>query len=152
MLTTIARICAEIRNYFIRDRRRDIKTGVFVISNGAFVEFPTLFNGQYFRICGSALNDGVYQYPASGFKDEEFCGEIWCMAVPDEIVQLAIDIDKWCEDNAEILNSPFQSESFGGYSYSKGYANSGSGGSSGVLTWQSQFENRLSPYRRLSVL
>ena len=43
--------------------------------------------------------------------------------------------------------SPYMSESFGGYSYSKGASNTASGGS--VVTWQDAFKTRLAPWRKI---
>lgn len=141
-------LCAELKNYFVRDSR-DIHSGVFTIQDGG-IDLPFLTSGQYFRIMGSFLNDGVYQYPASDLADETFYGAVWAMAVPPSVIALAAEIEAWNEKNAEILASPYQSESFGNYSYSKSSANSGSDNS--VMTWQAQFEKRLRKWRRLSVL
>jgi hypothetical protein len=43
--------------------------------------------------------------------------------------------------------SPFTSESFGGYSYSKGGGSDASG--KGQNTWQGAFKARLNAYRRM---
>jgi hypothetical protein len=120
------------------------------ISGGTFtVDF--LKEGQYFRILNSDLNDGVYKYPVTGLKDEEFEGQIWSMAVPQTVIDLASEIGNWQEkygaaDSAAM--SPFNSESFGIYSYNKGSASSSSG-SENPNSWQSVFASRLIPYRRL---
>lgn len=145
----LTELCAELKNYFLRDRDEDIHYGEYTISGGS-IDLPFLLNGQYFRIVGSVLNDGVYQYPADGLADEVFTGAVWSMAVPSSVVDLAADIEAWNEKNADAINSPYQSESFGGYSYSKGY-NSATSGSSAV-SWQSQFATSLNKWRRLSVL
>jgi hypothetical protein len=143
----IGQICAFIHNYFVYGRYG----GVFTIENGG-IALPFLVPGQYFRICGSRLNDGVYQYPVSGLADETFEGVIWEMRVPKDVIELAAEIEDWCAANAEALNSPYQSESFGGYSYTKA---TGAGGSSGAVgaetyTWRNQFAHRLNQYRKLA--
>lgn len=143
----LTELCAELKNYFLRDRNADIHYGEYTISGGS-IDLPFLLNGQYFRIVGSALNDGVYQYPADGLADEVFTGAVWAMAVPPSVVALSADIDEWNEKNAEALASPYTSESFGGYSYTKASGNSAGGG----YSWQDQFAGRLSKWRRLSVL
>lgn len=143
----LTELCAELKNYFLRDQSRDIHSGTFEISEGS-IDLSFLINGQYFRIVGSIRNDGVYKYPAYGLRDETFTGAIWAMAVPPTVVELAADIEKWTLDNAETLNSPYTSESFGGYSYSKA---SGANGV-GAYSWRDQFASRLSKWRRLSVL
>ena len=144
----LTELCAELKNYFLRDREADIHYGEYTISGGS-VDLPFLLDGQYFRIVGSVLNDGVYQYPADDLTDEEFTGAVWAMAVPPSVIALAADIEAWNEKNAEALASPYTSESFGGYSYTKASGNSESGG---AYSWQDQFANRLSKWRRLSVL
>lgn len=146
MLTTL---CKYLNNYFIHDRSA-FHFGEFEIEDGEFIgglEF--LQDGQYFRICGSVFNDGVYKYPATGLHDETFSGAIWAMSVPPEVEQLASDIADWITTNQAVLDSPYQSESFGGYSYSKSAGGSGSDG--GVFGWQSQFASKLSLYKRAAV-
>ena len=142
----LTELCAELKNYFLRDASKDIHSGEFTIENGT-IELPFLISGQYFRIVGSVLNDGVYKYPASGLTDESFTGSVWAMAVPLSVIALADEIAAWNTANAEALSGPYQSESFGGYSYSKA-----SGASGGAYTWKDQFAGRLAKYRRLSVL
>lgn len=144
----LTELCAELKNYFLRDRESDIHSGTFTIENGSIEALPFLLEGQYFRIVGSLLNDGVYQYPATGLADETFSGAVWAMAVPPAVIALAGEIEAWKAENAETLDSPFASESFGGYSYSKGTSVSGTG----AYTWQDHFASRLNPWRRLSVL
>lgn len=143
----IEQICAYIHNYFVYSRF----SGVFTVENGS-IEIPGLLPGQYFRICGSRLNDGVYQYPASGLNDETFDGIVWEMRVPKDVVELAAEIEAWNAKNTEVLNSPLQSESFGGYSYSKasGGSSSSQGAGSAAYTWQNAFAHRLNQYRKLS--
>lgn len=143
----LTELCAELKNYFLRDQSKDIHSGTYEIIGGS-IELPFLLDGQYFRIVGSVLNDGVYCYPAGGLADETFEGAIWAMAVPPAVVDLAYEIDNWEKDNAETLSSPYTSESFGGYSYSKA---SGANGS-GAYSWRDQFAGRLAKWRRLSVL
>ena len=143
----LTELCAELKNYFLHDELKDIHQGEYTISDGG-IDLPFLLNGQYFRIVGSVLNDGVYKYPASGLKDETFVGAVWAMAVPPSVIALANEIDSWNEANAEMLSSPYTSESFGGYSYSKASGISGGG----AYTWKDQFSSRLSKWRRLSVL
>lgn len=144
----LTELCAELKNYFLRDREADIHYGEYTISGGS-IDLPFLLNGQYFRIVGSVLNDGVYQYPADGLADEVFTGAVWAMAVPPSVVALAADIEAWNTANAEALASPYTSESFGGYSYTKASGNSASGG---AYSWKDQFAGRLAKWRRLSVL
>lgn len=149
----IGEICAEIRNYFVKDG--DIHIGDWEISNGTIspaLDFPT----DYFRIVGSRLNDGVhrvFELEHSLLIDEKFHGAIWIMSVPTEFILLANEIEAWQKKNGSVNSvnmSPFQSESFGGYSYSKGAGSSGAGSS--VPTWQKQYASRLNRYRRIREL
>ena len=143
----LTEICAEIRNYFLAESSGSIHSGEFVIANGGIMPLDFLKDGQYFRIVGSALNDGVYKY-GDDFKltDEVFVGAVWAMNVPPAFIALADEIKKFCESDNGIA-SPYTSESFGGYSYSKATDSNGV-----PLTWQSVFAKRLNKYRRISVL
>lgn len=108
---------------------------------------PFLRAGQYFRIVGSVLNDGVYQYGDCALRDETFEGAVWAMAVPSEFLRLEEEIKAWRTQYENAANSPFQSESFAGYSYTKSSANGNSGGS--VTGWQGVFASRLNKWRKL---
>lgn len=153
MIKVIGEICAEIKNYFTYDHDKHI--GDWVISNGTIsphLDLPT----DYIRIIGSRLNDGVHDVSNNELSDEEFHGAIWVMSPPEDFLALVQEISDWHEANgkADSVNmSPFQSESFGGYSYSKGSSNnSSSAGISAVPTWQSQYASRLNRYRRIREL
>lgn len=138
----LEQVLMNIRNWFTVDG--GIHSGTFTIKDGG-ITLPFLANGQYFRIIGSVFNDGLHQYPATDLVDEEFSGAIWALAIPPAVVDLADEIGKWQEKNGEASASPYQSESFGGYSYSKA-TDSASGG---AVTWQSAFKQQLSAYRKL---
>lgn len=134
-----------LRNWF--DRNQPKYYGQFKIENGALVGEYGIATGQYFRIIGSALNDGVYKY-GDTLEDEVFDGAIWLMAVPRDVRNLITEITAWQEKYGGIDSenmSPYQSESFGGYSYSKGTGSS----ESSVPTWQSVFADRLGRYKKL---
>ena len=121
-----------------------IHSGTFTIKDGG-ITLPFLANGQYFRICGSVFNDGLHQYNVLDLTDETFTGTIWALAIPKAVIDLSKEIEKWQEKNGESSTSPYQSESFGGYSYSKATdAETG-----GAVTWQSAFKQQLSAYRKL---
>lgn len=155
----LTELCSHLRNYFLRDYSDPdayIHHGTFTITDGQIQALSFLVPGQYFRVIGSVFNDGVWQYRPGGespaMTDETFDGTIWAMSVPPAVLALAEEIDSWRAANADALSSPYQSESFGGYSYSK--ASGGGAGGSGTAAWgwQDQFASRLAPYRRLSVL
>ena len=140
----LTELCQELRNWFDRDLPKWF--GQFQIENRALV-LDGLQDGQYFRIVGSVFNDGVHQYPATDLVDETFTGAIWAMAVPPAVVALASDISAWQEQYGATTVSPYTSESFGGYSYSKASGGSGAGGS--TPTWQSTFAARLNRWRKI---
>ena len=147
----LSEICAEIKNYFVLEG--DIHVGDWEISNGQispFLNLPT----DYIRIVGSRLNDGVYKVSelAEKLTDETFHGGIWIMSPPADFLALVEEIKEWQRVNggADATNmSPFASESFGGYSYSKASGGNTEAGGAAVPTWQAQYANRLKIYRRI---
>lgn len=144
----IGQVCAECKNYFIQ-KDVDIHASNYTVTNGQIGPVPFLKDGQYYRIVGSVLNDGVYQHGTddTDLADEEFFGAVWAMRVPRDFVALCEEIQAWDAQNGEALSGPYSSESFGGYSYSKATGSDG-----GAYTWRDQFKGKLNAYRRLSVL
>ena len=134
-----------IHNYFVRD----VYFGKFEISNGN-LDCNFLQNGQYYKVTGSVFNDGVHVYSDGGLVDEEFVGEVWAMAVPPAVITLADEIGEWLNKYGEVMNSPYQSESFGGYSYSKGSGGSSDNGSANASDWRKVFGSRLNYYRKIN--
>lgn len=123
----------------------------FTIEDGTLT-LDELQDDQYFRIVGSVFNDGVYQYPATELKDETFEGAVWAMAIPAEVIALSTEIDEWKTKYAGVDStnmSPYQSESFGGYSYSKGSGGSSIGGNADN-TWQGVFKSELDNWRKVA--
>lgn len=146
METVMDELCDTIHNYFVV--KGGVHSGVFTITNGS-VDCDFLVSGQYFRVKGSLFNDGVWQYQMSSMTDEEFDGEIWAMAVPPAVIALADDIAEWLETNGSETNiSPYTSESFNNYSYSRA-SNTASDGSYSPVTWRNVFAARLSRWRKL---
>ena len=141
-------LCLELRNFF--DKGQPKFFGEIVIVNGSITNekfTDAIKTNQYFRIVGSVLNDGVYCFK-DGLElvDETFDGAIWLMAVPQTVINIAKEIEDWQKANANALASPYQSESFGGYSYTKATGKDG-----GSLRWQDVFATRLSMYRRIRI-
>ena len=146
MLTdTLTDLCQEIRNWFDLEKH----FGNYEIVGGSLAA-DFLADGQYFRIVGSVFNDGIHQYPATDLTDESFTGAVWALAIPKAVINLSTAIEEW-RDKYEGVDSaamsPYASESFGGYSYSK--AGSSAGGGSSVSGWQSVFALRLNKWRKL---
>lgn len=146
---TLTDLCKELNNWFVTA----IYHGTFTVKNGVInvadmVADGSLQDGQYFRIVGSVFNDGVHQHPATELDDETFTGAVWAMAVPKEFITLLNDINEWVDTYGADLQKPYQSESFGGYSYSlKGSLSGGSGAV--VEPWKAQFSSRLNKWRKI---
>ena len=132
-------ILAEIRNYFVVK----VHSGDFKVIGGKLSPLDFLQNGQYFKIEGSALNDGVYRYPHHEFVDETFSGEVWALAVPPTLIALAADIEEY-QKKANENASLYTSESFGGYSYTKATDSSGA-----PISWEKAFAKRLNKWRKI---
>ena len=143
----LTELCQELRNWFDKEKY----FGTFTIEGGQIADCSFLQDGQYYRIVGSVFNDGVHKYDPTdteSLKDEVFEGAIWAMAVPPTVIALSDKIDAWnAKYGTTDAMSPFQSESFGGYSYSKA-SSSGAGGSS-TPTWKSVFADELNRWRKI---
>lgn len=131
----IDEICASLHNYFAVD----IVPGEYTVNDGE-ITLPFLAAGQFFRVVGSVFCDGVYRCGDKLPADETFDGAVWAMAIPPALEAIAVEIEEWKQKNAGVINSPYQSESFGGYSYTKG---------SDSASWQGVFAKRLNRWRKL---
>lgn len=137
----LEQVLRHLNNWFLVE----IHEGTFTVENGS-IALPFLLTNQYFRIVGSVFNDGLHQYPAVDLVNETFTGSVWALAVPKAVIDLSVEIEAWQEKNGEAATSPYQSESFGGYSYTKRSAGSDSGTLNG---WQDAFRGRLNDWRKL---
>lgn len=139
----LEQILDHIHNYFIKE----VFKGEFVISSNS-ISLPFLQDEQYFYIKGSIFNDGLHQYPTDTLHDETFVGEIWAMAIPPALISLSYEITDWIAKYGEIVDSPYSSESFGGYSYTKASGSSSENGNS-PQSWQSIFRSKLNKWRKI---
>ena len=158
----LEQLLSYIKNWFrVRDDVDGIHTGTYEIKGGKIV-LPFILGGQYFRIKGSVLNDGLYKMMCDGsvldgdekvpfLKDETFTGSIWALAIPVTVISLAKDIKCYIEKYGDVLNSPYNSESFGGYSYSKS-AGTGSSGGDFEASLPPELSNRILQYKRIREL
>lgn len=133
-------VLRHLRNWFVRE----VYTGTFTIQGGS-LDLPALVAGQYVRILGSAVNDGVYQHQQEELANETFSGEVWALSIPKSFLALVAEIEAWEKKNGSVAAGPYQSESFGGYTYTK--ATDAADG--GAVTWESAFRRRLNPWRKL---
>lgn len=166
-------VLTKICNWFrVKDSADGIHPGTFAIKGGR-IDLPFLKDGQYFRIIGSVFNDGLHQYHAppaedtppvaeetdaaeglepegteepkeSDLTDETFDGKIWALAIPREIIKIAAEMAEWQEKYGAKAAGVYQSESFGGYSYSM-FTN----GHGGQLSVWDRYRDRLKPYQKL---
>ena len=131
-------VLMHLKNWFLVD----VHEGTYNIQNNT-LELPFLKDGQYYRICGSVFNDGLHKY-GEELQNETFTGTVWALAIPKAVVDLATEIEEWQKKNGEAAQSPYASESFGGYSFSKA-TDSATGG---PVTWNAAFRSRLNPWRK----
>ena len=160
-------IMAYIHNYFVPRSAKEVQ---YTIANGAISPSFGAEDGDRFWICGSRRNDGVYTWhanvigtddderippvtpggeetiKAAGLRDETFAGTIRVCSVPPALLALSGEISDWVEANKAQLNSPMQSESFNGYSYTM--KSGGGSGGNGPLTWRDQFKSQLEQWRK----
>lgn len=134
-------ILTHLHNWFpAKDGKH---AGAFTIASGVLSPDVGLVSGQYYRIRGSVFNDGLHKMgDGDQLTDESFTGEVWALAVPLAVQELAGEVAAWIEKNPVTDKV---SESFGGYSYSRGQ--NASGGAGG---WQTAFAGRLNAWRRPS--
>lgn len=148
---TLEMVCAHIHNYFEVDsisNTRLITQGTFTIANGT-IELPFLVPGQYFRIFGSKLNDGVHLYPDTEMIDETFTGAIWEMRPPQSFLQLCDEIEGWLTTYGDAMRNPYQSEEMiGVYRYTK--MTSGKVSGEFIATWQNAYRAQLNEWRKLA--
>lgn len=142
----LTEILQYLRNWFEKAKYK----GDFSVENGQLkTEYSggeiSIVNGQCFRVLGSALNDGVYEWPATVLKDETFSGAVWGLAIPPAVLTLAEEIEEWQNKYAGSVASPYQSESYSRGSYSRTKASAGQS----AVSWKTAFADRLAPWRKL---
>ena len=154
----LTQVCEYLNNYFVMSSQ----TGDFTIAGGSIVGADFLKEGQRFLISGSVLNDGIYTWRAAGIRNDDdtagaglsgetFTGAICGLAVPPQLLSLTAEITTWVGKYGDVINSPYQSESFGGYSYTRASAEKSAGGS-GAAGWQDVFASRLKRWKKVAIL
>lgn len=147
----LAAVLGKLHNWFDRDadgRFLHVESGELSVEGGSLVGADGwLQEGQYFRILGSVFNDGLHRHLALDLRDEVFEGCAYALAVPAEVVDLAERIAEWEAKNGDAARGPYQSESFGGYSYSLRDGGGGSSPASGG--WERAFASELRRWRKL---
>lgn len=147
---TLEDILYHIHNWF----ERESFAAPCEISNG---ELPAsvasrIANGQWYRIEGSYLNDGLHRHPDVSLSDETFDGTFSLLAIPQAVLRLAQRVQDYIDQTAEATEaarrSPYQSESFGGYTYSVKGTNGSNSASGGLSGWQAEFAGELNAWRK----
>lgn len=141
-------ICEHLHNFFdSRDGEYiDRSADTFTISSGVISPLSSsLIAGQYIRIVGSLLNDGIYLLPSnftvSSLVDETFTGAIFGLAIPKDLVTLDSEITAYVAANPA---TGYVSESFGGWSGTKA-----TGANGAALSWESVYAKRLNRWRKI---
>ena len=137
----LTELCQVTKNWFSSPEDRHF--GKFTINGGSLAPLDFLQEGQYFRIIGSVFNDGVHQHPTAQLTDEDFDGAVWAMKPPPAFVALAAEIEAYNKSDAGKV-SPYTSESFGGYAYTKATDANGA-----PIGWKKAFASRLNQWRKL---
>lgn len=131
-----------LRNFFPGERWNCFNAPI----QQGICEIPCLEEGDYYLIEGSKCNDGLHIYGDCDLVGETLTGYITECRIPKALLSLHTEINYWQEKNAEAITSPYQSESFGGYSYTKKNQTNGSGD---VSSWQGAFSGRLRMWRKI---
>lgn len=113
--------------------------------NGGGTDLP-LDVGDYYVIEGSKRNDGLHIYGENDLVGDVLTGYVTGCRIPSALLAIYEEIIYWQQQNEEAITSPYQSESFGGYSYTK---KSGTSGTGAVDSWQSAFASRLKIWRKI---
>lgn len=144
----LEQVLSHIHNWFGRD---SIAVTACSIVDGALPSGVTagMLEGQWYRVEGSYLNDGLHLHPATDLSDETFDGTITLLAIPRPLLRVVEDIEAWQEANGATVDGPYASESFGEYSYTMRSDSSASSGSGGLTGWRLSFRDRLNPWRRM---
>lgn len=145
----LEQVLGSIHNWFVRDT---IEVKGCSVTDGALPASVNIPNGVWYRVQGSYLNDGMHLKgdEAEGLVDETFDGTITTHVIPRALLSIVDEISQWAEGNSKAANSPYQSESFGGYSYTLKGNSTASGTNAPSTGWRAVFAGRLNQYRKLS--
>jgi len=133
-------ILSKINNYFYKF----YEVGEYEIIDSTLQVKGEYFKGQYIRIEGSTLNDGVHLVTkvdndiitVSDLTTEGFEGTISSLAIPKDVLSVIPRLEQFNNDNKP---SNIVSESFGTYSYSMKQES----------TWWDAFKGELMQYRKM---
>lgn len=133
-------IMRHVRNFF----PVNYYEGRFIVENG-MMRLPNKLKYKFFLIEGSAMNDGVHVLNESTLHDEVFDGYVTELAPPKEFIDLCDEIAEWQNQHGGVAKlGPYDSESFGGYSYTRAKNANGN-----VISWKDSFASRLNVWRKI---
>ena len=152
MQQMLTEVCNNLKNWFCHEKnigKIEISGGVLYCNNNTI----EIKENQYYRVIGSIFSDGIWKYDGEEIpQDETFEGAIWTLAIPAAFLAIIEEMKEWEELNGGAgseMMSPFQSESFGGYSYSKSGGGSANGDSSAAPSAFSVYSKRLNIWRKI---
>ena len=136
----LTEICTNLKNFFANDEDKHYQKNI-TIADGILTPSFDIKQNQYYRIIGSTFNDGVHRFgdATDVLVDETFDGSVWLMSVPKSFLDLVSEIEDYQAKYGQA--TPYVSESFGGYSYSKS--------DSAAASWQHAFGTRLNAWRKI---
>ena len=149
----LTEICGYLNNFFVETYYfgHVMVEGNIVFCDGSEI---TIKEGQYFTIVNAKAKSilGTYKQ-GDELKDRDIKnGAVWLMDIPDNVISLADEIAAWMEKYGgvdSVSNSPYNSESFGGYSYTKSSGGSSDGSADSTPAWAKVYGARLAHYRRI---
>ena len=152
MICVLEEICAFIHNYFTHENGKpiDAREGEFTITGGTLT-LDFLKEGNFYLIRGSDFNDGIHRYPSLDLRPETFRGTVYKMRIHPDFLALCDEIEAWQEQYGKAVSGPYQSESFGGYSYTLKSGTTANGQQDSTAAgWQGVFKARLNRWRKLN--
>lgn len=147
--TMLEQVLGSIHNWFVRDT---LSVGECTISDGALPASVPIPDGVWYRIRGSYLNDGMHLKgdKGEGLVDETFSGTITTHVIPKPLLAIVDEICQYQERHGESASGPYQSESFGGYSYTLKGSSTASGTNAPNTGWRAAFAGQLNQWRKLA--
>jgi len=144
-MNTLELLLKECNNYFYKWK----ETNTFMIVDNTIEVTGTYLVGQYIRVAGSIMNDGVYKVETLGENtigivgliDETFEGIVYGLSVQKDFITLSEKIEEY--NNKNVVSNK-SSEGFNNYSV--GYAKDKEGK---PLQWQEIFKSDLDVYRQI---
>lgn len=147
--TMLEQVLGSIHNWFVRDT---LSVGECVIEDGELPASVPIPDGAWYKIEGSYLNDGMHLKGSAdeGLVDETFSGTITVHVIPRPLLAIVEEICQYQEKHGASASGPYQSESFGGYSYTLKGNSMASGTNAPSTGWRAVFAGQLNQWRKLA--